>query len=162
MVARNNDAVLEIRLISVPTQPRIKVAVLSIGAADGEVSCVNQKVNEGKGPGKGGVPMQAVRVTEMQDAQALRFEVQHLIRLIPICVHEGVSTVWFLVEIEIQLQMSSTQAQMTQIVLQHPHSRRHALPGLYSFPLLKPFKRTILRPFMQIHCTQRLRRSGEN
>ena len=99
--------------------------------------------------------MQAVRVTEVQDAQALRLQVQLLIQVLPIQVHDGVA--WFY-HVKVKIQWSGSQPQLkqivrqhTQIVRQHTQCRRHVLPALYSFPLLKAREDRMLRPRMKIY-----------
>ena len=94
--------------------------------------------------------MQAVRVTEVQDAQALRLQVQLLIRVLPIQVHDGVASVRFF-HVKVKIQWSGAQPQLTQIVRQHTQCRRHVLPTLYSFPLLKASEDRMLRPRMKIY-----------
>ncbi len=96
--------------------------------------------------------MQAVRVTEVQDAQALRLQVQLLIQVLPIQVHDGVASVRFC-HVKVKIQWSGAQPQLTQIVRQHMHTqcRWRVLPTLYSFPLLKAREDRMLRPRMKIY-----------
>ena len=73
VVTRYDAAVLDLGLLLQLSQPIVKVSVLCVRAADGEVAGVQQEVSCGQVRGRY-IPVQAVRVAEVQDAQALRFE----------------------------------------------------------------------------------------